>query len=65
MVEADQVLENIELAFRKSGMAEVCRRTGVEWVNMTAQGGETLDAARERGAQAGSRCRASCARRCS
>jgi uncharacterized protein (DUF362 family) len=34
MVECDQVLEDIEAAFHKSGMAEVCRRTGVEWVNM-------------------------------
>src|SRR2546426_2733700 len=42
MVEADQVLEDIEIAFQKSGMAEVCRRTGVEWVNMSRQGGEAL-----------------------
>ncbi len=35
MVEADQVLEDVEAAFRRSGMAEVCRRTAVEWVNMT------------------------------
>jgi uncharacterized protein (DUF362 family) len=35
MVEADQVLENVERAFRGSGMAAVCRRTGVEWINMT------------------------------
>ena len=34
MVEADQVLEDIESAFRRSGMADVCRRTGVTWVNM-------------------------------
>lgn len=34
MVESDQVLEDIERAFRRSGMAEVCRRTGVRWVNM-------------------------------
>ncbi|MDA1094605.1 MAG: DUF362 domain-containing protein [Acidobacteria bacterium] len=34
MVEADQVLEDIESAFRRSGMAAVCERTGVEWVNM-------------------------------
>ena len=35
MVESDQVLEDVEKAFRESGMAEVCRRTGVRWVNMT------------------------------
>lgn len=35
MVEADQVLENVEKAFHDSGMSEVCRRTGVEWVNMS------------------------------
>ena len=34
LVEADQVLEDIEKAFRRSGMAEVCRRTGVPFVNM-------------------------------
>ena len=35
VVEADQVLENVEKAFHKSGMADVCRRTGATWVNMT------------------------------
>jgi uncharacterized protein (DUF362 family) len=35
MVEADQVLENVEKAFHASGMSKVCRRTGVEWVNMS------------------------------
>jgi len=35
MVESDQVLEDIESAYRRSGMEGVCRRTGVEWVNMT------------------------------
>jgi len=35
MVESDQVLEDIERAFQESGMAAVCRRTGVDWVNMT------------------------------
>jgi uncharacterized protein (DUF362 family) len=35
VVEADQVLENVERAFRRSGMAQVCARTGVEWVNMS------------------------------
>ena len=34
MVEADQVLEDVESAFYRSGMAAVCRRTGVKWVNM-------------------------------
>jgi uncharacterized protein (DUF362 family) len=34
MVEADQVLEDIESAWHGSGMADVCRRTGVTWVNM-------------------------------
>jgi hypothetical protein len=41
MVEADQVLEDIELAFQKSGMADVCRRTGAVWVNMSRDGGKT------------------------
>jgi uncharacterized protein (DUF362 family) len=44
MVEADQVLEDIEAAFHKSGMAEVCRRTGVEWVNMSRGEGVTVQA---------------------
>ncbi len=35
MVESDQVLEDVEKAFAKSGMADVCRRTGVEWINMS------------------------------
>jgi uncharacterized protein (DUF362 family) len=35
MVEADQVLENVQRAYEQSGMREVCRRTGVEWVNMS------------------------------
>jgi uncharacterized protein (DUF362 family) len=35
MVESDQVLEDVEKAYHDSGMAEVCRRTGVRWVNMT------------------------------
>jgi len=37
MVEADQVLEDVERAFHLSGMADVCRRTGVEWINMSHQ----------------------------
>jgi uncharacterized protein (DUF362 family) len=35
MVESDQVLEDVEKAYHDSGMAEVCRRTNVRWVNMT------------------------------
>lgn len=35
MVESDQVLEDVERAFHESGMADVCRRTGAIWVNMT------------------------------
>jgi uncharacterized protein (DUF362 family) len=35
LVESDQVLEDIEKAFARSGMAEVCRRTGARWVNMS------------------------------
>jgi uncharacterized protein (DUF362 family) len=35
MVESDQVLEDVEKAYVDSGMADVCRRTGVEWVNMS------------------------------
>jgi uncharacterized protein (DUF362 family) len=35
VVEADQVLEDIESAFHASGMAAVCTRTGAQWVNMT------------------------------
>jgi uncharacterized protein (DUF362 family) len=38
MVESDQVLEDVERAYHESGMAEVCRRTGVQWVNMTRGG---------------------------
>jgi uncharacterized protein (DUF362 family) len=34
IVESDQVLEDIERAFRRSGMADVCARTGARWVNM-------------------------------
>lgn len=35
MVESDQVLEDIEKAFHLCGMADVCKRTGVQWVNMS------------------------------
>ncbi|MCP3978110.1 MAG: DUF362 domain-containing protein [bacterium] len=44
MVEADQVLENVERAFHESGMAAVCQRTGVEWVNMSRQPLDLVDA---------------------
>ena len=37
VIEADQVLEDIERAYRLSGIAAVCRRQGLEWVNMTRQ----------------------------
>ena len=40
VVEADQVLEDVEKAFVKSGMIDVCRRTGAEWINMSR--GETV-----------------------
>lgn len=44
MVESDQVLEDIERAFRNSGMAEVCRRNGVQWVNMERGEAVVVDA---------------------
>jgi uncharacterized protein (DUF362 family) len=44
VVEADQVLEDIELAFRKSGMHDVCRRTGAQWVNMSRAGSVLVEA---------------------
>jgi uncharacterized protein (DUF362 family) len=44
MVESHQVLEDIEKAFRRSGMAEVCRRTGATWVNMERIDAGTVDA---------------------
>lgn len=44
MVESDQVLEDIEKAFRRSGMADVCRRTGVTWVNMERVEARAIDA---------------------
>jgi uncharacterized protein (DUF362 family) len=34
VVESDQVLEDVERAFRASGRAEVCARAGARWVNM-------------------------------
>ncbi len=44
MVEADQVLENIERAYHDSGMAAVCRKHGVQWVNMSRSPTETVEA---------------------
>lgn len=37
IVEADQVLENIEKAFYKAGLDELCKRYKVQWINMTSQ----------------------------
>lgn len=37
VVESDQVLEDVEKAFRRSGMAAVCARQDVEWVNMSRE----------------------------
>src|SRR5215813_3359116 len=37
IVEADQVLENIEKAFYKARLDELCKRYNVQWVNMTSQ----------------------------
>jgi len=42
MVEANQVLENIERAYRDSGMAAVCDRHDVRWVNMSRSPTETV-----------------------
>jgi uncharacterized protein (DUF362 family) len=47
IVESDQVLERIEVAYRKSGMPELCRRYGVSWVNMSH--GETRTVEVDRG----------------
>ncbi|PWT87871.1 MAG: hypothetical protein C5B54_11595 [Acidobacteria bacterium] len=35
IVESDQVLENIEKAFRKARLRELCDRYGIQWINMT------------------------------
>lgn len=35
IVEADQVLERIDLAYQKSGLPELVRRYGISWVNMS------------------------------
>ena len=37
VIEADQVLENIERAYHRSGIAAVCRRHELEWINMTRE----------------------------
>lgn len=37
LVESDQVLENIEKAFRKCRLQELCDRYGVRWVNMSRE----------------------------
>jgi uncharacterized protein (DUF362 family) len=44
MVEADQVLEDVERAFARSGMADVCRRTGARWLNMSRMATVAVDA---------------------
>ena len=45
LVEADQVLEDIERAFRRSGLAAVCRRTGIPFVNMERGAATIVEAA--------------------
>jgi len=35
LVESDQVLENIEKAFRKARLQELCDRYGVTWINLS------------------------------
>ncbi len=35
LVESDQVLENIEKAFRKARLQELCDRYGVRWINLS------------------------------
>lgn len=35
LVESDQVLENVEKAYRKSGLPALCGKYGVTWVNMS------------------------------
>ena len=52
MVESDQVLEDVEKAFHESGMAEVCRRNGVRWLNMTRAPTVPLEDSRQCGPQA-------------
>jgi uncharacterized protein (DUF362 family) len=45
VVEADQVLEDVEKAFRGSGLAEVCERTGARWVNLSRSRTATVECA--------------------
>ena len=35
LVESDQVLENINKAFRKSKLDKICERYGIRWINMS------------------------------
>lgn len=35
LVESGQILVNVERAFQQTGMADLCRRYGVPWVNMS------------------------------
>jgi uncharacterized protein (DUF362 family) len=48
IVEADQVLEDIESAARKSGMLALCERLGIRWINMTREPTVALDAPENR-----------------
>lgn len=43
VVEADQVLEDVERAYHRSGMAEVCRVAGVRFVNMSREPATTVE----------------------
>lgn len=43
LVESDQVLERIEVAYQKSGMPEICARYGVTWVNMSKSESVVID----------------------
>ncbi|GAB4349734.1 MAG: hypothetical protein Kow0099_32930 [Candidatus Abyssubacteria bacterium] len=42
VVESDQVVVNVEKAFRQTRIDRVCARYGVEWVNMTNSGFRTV-----------------------
>jgi uncharacterized protein (DUF362 family) len=48
IVEADQVLEDIERAARASGMLALCDRLGVRWINMTREPTVPVDAPQNR-----------------
>ncbi|MFN8546995.1 MAG: DUF362 domain-containing protein [Candidatus Eisenbacteria bacterium] len=37
LVEADQVVVDIEVSFRRAGMDRICRQYGLEWVNLSRQ----------------------------